>query len=287
MTIDLHTHSAISDGTDTVPALVRAARAAGLTVIALTDHDTMAGVAGAQQEGRELGLAVLRGMELSTHVIQAGKRVSVHLLGYGCSPVEPVLAGWLAEVRQGRRTRVPRTLELLAGLGVELSEADVAAHAARATTLGRPHIADALVAKGYVADRAQAFRDYLAEDGPAYVAHPTPQLSQAVRLIDRAGGVAVLAHPWGRGTRNVLTPLAIANLVGSHGLFGLEADHVDHSEADRRELRQLAHELGLIVTGSSDYHGTGKTANPLGVFTTAAEVYQTITDAITERGGQL
>ena len=283
--IDLHTHSAISDGTDTVAELILNAQRAGLDVISLTDHDTMAGVDQAQQCGGKAGIDVLRGMEMSTHIDVDGKEESVHLLAYGCDPDNADLDAMLDTVREARRTRVPRMLELLAGMGMPLDIADVEAQSTRAASTGRPHIADAMVAKGYVASRDEAFSSYLDDDGPAYVTRFTPTLTQAVDLVTAAGGVPVIAHPWGRGNRWVMTREVIEPLK-DHGLYGIEADHVDHTDEERHLLHELADELGLVATGSSDYHGSGKTRNPLGVFTTSREAYEAIRTQIEERGGQ-
>jgi len=287
MQIDLHTHSAFSDGTDSVPHLLQAARAAALDVIALTDHDTMQGVAQAQQLGRSLGVTVLRGVEMSAHVPLEDGRQSVHLLGYGCRSGDIELTRLLDDVRNARVTRVPKMLAKLAELGLPVELAEVEAQATRAVSTGRPHIADAMVARGYVASRDEAFRDYLRDNGPAYVRRYTPTLEEAIDTINAAGGVAVVAHPWSRGAAGVVTAEAIADLVREHGLFGIEADHVDHEDDARAALRVLADDLGLVATGSSDYHGTGKTRNPLGVFRTSPEAYEKICDEVTRRGGQL
>jgi len=283
--IDLHTHSAISDGTDTVPELIHNATIAGIDVLSLTDHDTMDGVDPAKQYGRSAGIEVLRGMEMSTHIDVDGKEESVHLLAYGARPDDEDLASMLEEVREARRTRVPKMLDLLAGMGMPLELADVEAQSERASSTGRPHIADAMVAKGYVASRDEAFSLYLDDSGPAYVGRFTPTLTQAVDLVTHAGGVPIVAHPWGRGNRTLMTREVLADLKG-HGLYGIEADHIDHSEHDRQLLHQMADDLGLVATGSSDYHGTGKTKNPLGVCTTSREVYEKIRTEIEERGGQ-
>jgi len=284
--IDLHTHSMISDGTDTVPELIRAARAAGIDTLALTDHDTMDGVDEAKACGRREGVDVLRGVEISTHLIVDGSHHPVHLLGYGCADDDEDLATLLRAVREARLTRVPRILELLAELGMPLDLEEVQVQAAGASSSGRPHVADAMVARGYVASRDEAFRDWLYDHGPAYVVRYTPTVAEAIDAINRAHGVAVIAHPWGRGNREAMSAEILAGLARTHGLFGIEADHVEHTEDERRILHELAHDLGLVATGSSDYHGSGKTRNPLGVFTTPPKVYRAITHEIEERGGQ-
>jgi 3',5'-nucleoside bisphosphate phosphatase len=261
--IDLHTHSSVSDGTDRPDELVRHARSAGLDVIALTDHDTVDGWATARGAGAAENVLVVPGVEMSTRLHGAG----VHVLAYLVDPAYPPLADELARVRESRATRLSDMTRLLTQAGMPLDVADVLTVAGQASSIGRPHVADALVAKGYVADRREAFTRLLAEGGPAYVPRYAPATVDAVRTIAAAGGVAVLAHPWGRGSRRVLDSTAIAALADA-GMAGIEVDHEDHDPADRTELRDIAAELGLVVTGSSDYHGTGKVGHALGVNTT-------------------
>jgi predicted metal-dependent phosphoesterase TrpH len=288
MRIDLHTHSAMSDGTDTIPQWVAAAKAADLDAVALTDHDTMEGVDLAQSYGRANDLVVLRGLEMSTHLLGPdGRERSVHLLGYGCRPDDTALGSLLATVRAGRDERVPGMLALLEQLGMPLTLAEVEQQAERAVAPGRPHVADAMIARGYVANRDEAFARYLYDDGPAYVRRPTPTVVQGIEAVNQAGGVAVLAHPWGRGNSAYMTASAITDLARHHGLFGLETDHVDHTEEQSAALRRLADDLGLISTGSSDYHGTGKTRNPLGARLTSQVAFEAITTEIKRRGGLL
>jgi len=282
--IDLHTHSALSDGTDGVDELVAAAKAAGLAVVALTDHDTTAGWDAFRAAGARLGLDTLVGIEVSTHLPEAGEAHPVHLLAYGCRP-DPELEDLLETVREARRTRVPKMVAALADLGYPLTPSEVAAQSSAAVSTGRPHVADALVARGYVADRDEAFREFLYDGGPAYIPRYTPSTAGTIELVNRCGGVAVLAHPWGRGNRAVLTPPVVAALA-SRGLVGLEVHHVDHTADDVRVLEGLADDLGLISTGGSDYHGTGKTRNPLGARLTGPDQYRSIRTLIQERGGQ-
>jgi len=282
--IDLHTHSALSDGTDDVGALAAAARAAGLDACALTDHDTTAGVAAFRTAGARVGLETLSGIEVSTHLAGAGEEHPVHLLAYGCRP-DPALEDLLESVREARRTRVPRMVAALDALGYPLTLDEVAAQSAAAVSTGRPHVADAMVARGYVKSRDEAFRELLCEGGPAYVPRYTPTTPETIDLVNRCGGVAVLAHPWGRGNRTVLTAGVLATLT-ARGLYGLEVHHVDHTAEDVRVLECLAHELGLVITGGSDYHGTGKTRNPLGVHLTGPDAYRAIRTTIIERDGQ-
>ena len=268
MRIDLHTHSTVSDGTDPPDALVRNAVAAGLDVIALTDHDAFDGWDAAMATGHDHGLVVIGGVEISTTFNGAG----VHLLAYLPDPTYQPLATELQRIRIHRIGRLALIIDRLAGIDVHITEQDVLAAASRASSLGRPHVADALVARGYVRDRGEAFTRWLAEGGPAYVPKYSPSTSDAIALVRGAGGAAVLAHPWGRSSRRVLTPTAVEELVEA-GLAGLEVDHDDHDQADRAGLRALAAHLDLIVTGSSDHHGTGKLGHELGRNTTAPNQY--------------
>lgn len=257
MRIDLHTHSTRSDGTDSPAELVRkAAQDAGLDVVALTDHDATTGWSEAAAAADRFGVRLVRGIEISTTFDGA----SVHLLGYEFDPTHVPLVAELERVLGGRDQRLPQILAKLAEHGIDISLADVAAHSGDAAASGRPHIADAMVAKGYIAHRDEAFAGWLDTGGRAYVDRYAAPLVEAVRLLKAAGGQAVVAHPWSRGSRRVLTEATLALLVEA-GLDGLEVDHVDHDPAARRDLRALAANFDLVVTGSSDYHGTGKSAD--------------------------
>lgn len=266
MRIDLHTHSRVSDGTDAPRDLVRAAAAAGLDVLGLTDHDTAAGWAEAATAAEEVGLGLVRGMEVSTR--HAGR--GVHLLAYLPDPTYPPLAELLDRVLAGRAGRVPAIVAALREHGVPITEADVRAASGHAAAAGRPHVADALVTLGHVADRTQAFREWLDPGRPGYLDRWAAPLAETIGVVGAAGGVSVLAHPWGRRGRAVLDGLALAELRAA-GLAGVEVDHQDHDPATRTELRALARELDLVVTGSSDFHGLGKIDHELGVNTTAPE----------------
>jgi predicted metal-dependent phosphoesterase TrpH len=282
MRIDLHTHSTVSDGTDQPAELVRAASAAGLDVIALTDHDTFDGLEEAHTVASGLGLGFLAGMEMSTE--RDGR--SVHVLGYGCHPDAAALSAELRRVRAGRDGRLPAMLAKLAELGMPLTPAEVRAQAGESPSLGRPHVADAMVARGYVSDRDEAFARWLGDDGPAYVDRYATPVERAIDLIHGAGGAAVIAHPWGRGRRADLPEAFLALLVDVHGLEGIEVDHPDHDAATRAELREVAGRLGVLATGSSDYHGNCKTTNPLGCDTTEEGVFGALVARIAARGGR-
>ena len=280
MRIDLHVHSNVSDGTDSPTRLVFAAAEAGLDVIALCDHDTFDGITEAREAGRRIGLTVLPGVEMSTRY----KDRPVHLLGYGCDPWNRFLLAELAALRASRVNRLQGFLEKLDELGLPLSEEEVAESRGLSPSLGRPHIADAMVAKGYVAHRTEAFEKYLGDGKPAYVERYATPLEDAIRLIRGAKGLAVIAHPWGPGSKDVLTGDALAELARA-GLEGIEVDHTDHDPRARELLAELGARTGLIRTGSSDYHGDGKLNNPLGVNVTRPTAYTEIVNRIASRGG--
>jgi 3',5'-nucleoside bisphosphate phosphatase len=264
--IDLHTHTRCSDGTQTAEELVRAAKAAGLDVLGLTDHDTTEGWAAAARIAEEVGLRLVRGIEVSTRHLGRG----VHLLAYLPDPSYPLLVTHLRKILDGRSSRVPAMLERLRSVGVEVGIADVRRASDGTAATGRPHVADALVALGVVPDRSTAFRRYLNPGRAAYVDRYAAPLVEMIRIIGEAGGVTVLAHPWGRHGPESLPESAITELAGL-GLAGLEVDHQDHTPADRERLRTIAKQLGLVVTGSSDHHGLGKHDHELGCNTTAPD----------------
>jgi 3',5'-nucleoside bisphosphate phosphatase len=277
MRIDLHTHSSVSDGTDPPADLVGKAHALGLDVVALTDHDTFDGLDEAVAEGDRLGIVVVRGMELSC----SRNGSSVHLLAYGADSASPGLAAEMMRVRDGRLGRLAGVLAKLAALGVPVSEADVMAQVGTSPSVGRPHIADALIKAGHVRDRQEAFDRFLADGGPAHVTRYTIEVARGIDLIHEAGGLAVIAHPWGRGREHLLPPSVLEALVHGHGLDGIEVDHQDHDVDIRHRLRTLADRLGVLATGSSDYHGTGKLDHDLGCNTTDPEVFHEIQRRLT------
>ncbi|ALV54566.1 PHP domain-containing protein [Streptomyces althioticus] len=270
MRIDLHTHSTASDGTDTPAELVRKAAAAGLDVVALTDHDTTRGHVEALAALPQ-GLTLVTGAELSCRL----DGVSMHLLAYLFDPEEPAL---LAERELVRDDRVPRAKGMIAKLnelGVPVTWEQVARIAGNGS-VGRPHVASALVELGVVDSVSDAFTpEWLADGGRAYVPKHETDPFEAVRLVKNAGGVAVFAHPAAVKRGRTVPDSAIAELARA-GLDGIEVDHMDHDPGTRGRLRGLAGELELLVTGSSDYHGSRKTC-VLGEFSTDPEVYGEIT----------
>ncbi|MGI9155123.1 MAG: PHP domain-containing protein [Marmoricola sp.] len=274
MQIDLHTHSTRSDGTVTPAALVAEAVEKGLDVLALTDHDTAEGWPEAVRAAAELGITLVRGMEISA--TYDGR--SVHLLAYLPDPTYPPLTQELDRIRAGRDGRLPMMVERLQAMGIDITEADVRVAGAEGAVTGRPHVADALVAKGVVADRDEAFATLLGPDGAAYVPRYATSLLDAMDVVRGAGGVSVVAHPWGRGSS--LTPEVITMLAG-RGLTGIEADHQTHTPEQRARLREIAADLGLVATGSSDFHGTGKVDHELGCNTTDPAQYARLVVAAT------
>ena len=269
MRIDLHTHSRASDGTQAPAELVASARDAGLDVVALTDHDTTAGWDEAAEAARDLGVALVRGTEVSAR----SRGVSVHLLSYLQDPGHPALADELARAAESRVTRARSIVELLAR-DVPITWQDVLDQARDAVVVGRPHIADALVARGVVPDRDAAFAHLLRSDGPYHVDHYAPAAPVAVAAVRASGGVPVFAHP-AADARGRIVPDDVFDELAEAGLAGLEVHHRDHSPAQRERLLAIADRLGLLVTGSSDYHGTGK-LNRLGENLTAPQVLEEI-----------
>lgn len=266
---DLHTHSTVSDGTESPATLMRQAAAVGLWGIALTDHDSTGGWAGAAAAVPETGVVLIPGMELSTY---EGVK-SMHLLGYLIDPLDEALCAETARIRESRVTRAEEIVRRI-GRDYALTWDDVLAQTTEGATVGRPHIADALVARGHVSTRSAAFAGILDPSAGYAQPHYAPDPLTGVRLIRAAGGVPVLAHPGTRGADRVIPRARLRPLVDA-GLFGLEIDHPENREDAKPRLRALAREFGLAVTGSSDYHGAGK-PNVLGECRTAADVVERI-----------
>ncbi len=267
--IDLHTHSSVSDGTETPTQLIRAAVAADLSTLAITDHDSTAGWQEAFTAAAGTGLTVIPGMELSTNFGPA----SVHMLAYLFDPNNGDIVAETARIREGRLRRAERIVERIAA-DFDLTWDDVLAESSDGTTLGRPHIADALVRKGVVANRTAAFESILHWRGGYYEKYYAPSPLEGVRSIVAAGGVPVLAHPATHGKYRPMEDKVIRQLA-DEGLFGLELDHRDNTEEGKVRLRKLATKYGLEVTGASDYHGEGK-PNRLAENTTSPEVLEKI-----------
>lgn len=271
---DLHIHSKLSDGTQTLPELIDEIAGTPLSGFALTDHDTTAGWETARQLAGEHGLDFLPGMEVSC----AAEGLSIHLLSYGHDPTYQPLLDEIAQARASRETRAQRMVELLAE-DFSINWDDVLAQVGEGATVGRPHIADALVKAGVVADRSVAFAEILTTRSKYYVSHYAVNPVDAVRLVREAGGAPVMAHPRARARGRVASIELIEEMIEA-GLAGLEIEHRDNAEEDRVVLRQLAQKHNLLVTGSSDYHGAGK-PNRLGENTTGADVVARLREQMT------
>jgi predicted metal-dependent phosphoesterase TrpH len=251
--IDLHTHTTCSDGTDRPRDLVNKAIVQGLEVLGISDHDTTSGWEEATQALRG-SLKLALGAEISCLTTDG---VSVHMLGMLFDPNHKEMQTVLEETRDGRLPRMRKMIEKMRAEGMDISIEDVEKAMPVGATMGRPHLADALVAKKIVKSRDEAFIDLLHNDSRFYVSHAAPRPVEAIALIRRAGGVAVIAHPFASHRGQILKPDDFADLVAA-GLNGIEVDHRDQNPDERAMLRAIAQELDLVVTGSSDYHGTGK-----------------------------
>ena len=251
--IDLHTHTTCSDGTDRPRDLVNKAIVQGLEVLGISDHDTTSGWEEATQALRG-SLKLALGAEISCLTTDG---VSVHMLGMLFDPNHKEMQTVLEETRDGRLPRMRKMIEKMRAEGMDISIEDVEKAMPVGATMGRPHLADALVAKKIVKSRDEAFIDLLHNDSRFYVSHAAPTPVEAIALIRRAGGVAVIAHPFASHRGQILKPDDFADLLTA-GLNGIEVDHRDQNPDERAILRAIAQELDLVVTGSSDYHGTGK-----------------------------
>lgn len=258
--IDLHAHTNHSDGTVTPTALARLAREVGLSLLALTDHDTTSGLAEAQAEGRALGVEIIAGCEISTRIPEG----NVHVLAYGFDPGDAGFQRFLVGVREARERRNDRMFDKLASLGVPVLREEVMRHV-HGRIMARPHFARAMVDRGYVPDLRAAFTQYLRDGGPAYVEAAAPPPADAVRAARAAGGVTVLAHP---GQIKVAGREGYARLLAdlrAAGLAGLEVFHPSHDAAARADFGRLAREHDLVPSGGSDFHGDHKPHIRLGV----------------------
>lgn len=264
MRIDLHSHSALSDGTDAPAEVVRRAKRMGLDVVALSDHDHAKGWDEARDAAAEVGIGFVPAIEVS--VTHGGK--GVHLLAYLVDPTHPGLAQAMERTIVGRDERLDAWMARGESAGIAIDRARVLAKAGRSFSVSKNHIAEVLVEDGVRVSRQEVFDDLLADGKPLFVKRYALALEHAIGLIRDAGGVPILAHPWGRGRDTVLPGDELARLAGL-GLAGWEVDHQEHDAAARAALSNLAAELDLIATGSSDYHGTNKKNHELGCNTTA------------------
>lgn len=251
--IDLHTHTTASDGTDSPFALVKKALATGVTILGITDHDSTAGWAEATT-ATQSQIQLVLGAEVSCLTTDG---ISVHMLGLLFDGADESMQQMLSDSRDTRLPRMRKMVALLQADGFDISLEDVYQAAPDQATIGRPHLADALVAKKIVATRDEAFADLLHNESKYYVTHAAPTPADAIATIKKAGGVAVIAHPFASRRGQILTADTFQDLVNA-GLDGIEVHHRDQNAAEQQVLTEIARELHLVTTGASDYHGTGK-----------------------------
>jgi hypothetical protein len=271
--IDLHTHSTASDGTDTPSQLVAVAAAAGLDVVAITDHDTTVGWDEAAA-ALPPGMRLVRGAEFScvSPTGRGDRDVAVHLLGYQFDPVHPAIVAEQKRLRLERVDRLRRMIGKMAADGYPVDIDSVFRLLPDGASAGRPHLARALVAGGVVGSVTEAFAELLHNGSPYYVPKADTPVRTAIDMVRAAGGVTVFAHPLARKRGRVVEPSVIAELAAA-GLAGVEVDHPDHAPEDRELLRALAADTRLVATGSSDYHGTNKTT-PIAAETTSLDAFE-------------
>ncbi|MFT3926232.1 MAG: PHP domain-containing protein [Myxococcales bacterium] len=270
-------HSTCSDGSMQVAELVAAVRDAGVAVFALTDHDTVAGLAEAKRLADAYGLRLLPGVELSTRL----ENLELHILGYGFDPEHTGLVQHLQEQREARQNRIPALVERLRSLGVAISVEDVYEVAGSANP-GRPHVAKAMVQKGFARDVDDAFRRFLGDSAPANVRKQVPSPEEAIRWIHEAGGKAVWAHPLARNLQRPGGIDRLARELRDQGLDGLEEVHPAHDANSRRRIRKTARELGMRLTGGSDFHGEATPGVMIGRGRGRDEVPVSVVDALFE-----
>jgi predicted metal-dependent phosphoesterase TrpH len=257
--VDLHMHSTASDGSRAPADVVRAAKKANLLAIALTDHDTVSGLAEAQAAGAELGVRIINGVELSA----VEGEIETHLLGLHLRDTG-VLERGLGALREMRQRRATQIVERLDAMGVKISFDDVLAQA-NGGAVGRPHVARAMIAQGWASDARDAFDRYLGAGRPAYVAKEQLSMTDAIAMVHEAGGLAVLAHPGGSGTRERIEALIAL------GMDGIEVKHPSHSSSDTTRLRGLVEQFGLVASGGSDWHGAAEGPRTIGMMQVPAE----------------
>ena len=267
MLIDLHTHTNASDGTDSPTQLIDKAINRGINILALTDHDTTRGWDEAKSallnHPSQTEMKLVLGSEISC---QDDNGISIHMLGLLFDPDHQPLFEVLERTRENRHSRMERIIARLNEAGIDITIDEVNAQRKGDATLGRPHLADALVARGHVASRDEAFAALLHNKSKFYINHYSPSPVETIKLIKAAGGVAIIAHPLASQRGRTISMDLFESLIAA-GLDGIEVDHRDHSENEKSELLRFAIENELIVTGSSDYHGTGK-LNQLAEYTT-------------------
>jgi 3',5'-nucleoside bisphosphate phosphatase len=268
LVIDLHTHTTYSDGTDTPAQLINKALAAGISIIGLTDHDSISGWQEATDALRT-GISLVPGAEISC---QTPDGISVHILGLLFDSNNSELMNTLEKTRENRHSRMEKIIARINEAGIDITMDDVLEQLSDGATLGRPHLADALVKKGIVASRDEAFTQMLHNNSKYYVSHYSPTPETAIKLIKAAGGVSVIAHPMASHRGRTISLDTFGSIIQA-GLDGIEVDHRDHSPDEKSQLIKLANESNLVMTGASDYHGNGK-LNTLGEYTTRPEQWE-------------
>jgi len=278
MEIDLHVHTTASDGTMSPAEVVRYAKEKGLRTIAITDHDTIEGIAEGLQEGRKLGLEVIPGVEVSVDFAKG----TMHLLGYYIDYTSAELLEKLAIVQRARAERNLKIIEKLRGLGIDIDLSEIK-EAPEHGQIGRPHFAYALVQKGYVQNIQDAFERYLRKGGPAYAEKFKFSPQEAMSVIHKAGGVTVLAHPFTLNQLQLhdLEPVIVE--LKENGLDGIETYYPEHSEGQTKFYRHLAQKYGLAITGGSDFHGFNKDKEDLGEGYGNGECSHTLVDELQAR----
>jgi len=272
---DLHIHSTASDGTLTPEAIVERALECGISAIAIADHDTVAGVAPAQVAASGTSLTIIPAVELSTEI---GERV-IHILGYWIDHTDSLLNERLADQRQQRLDRAQRIVEALTACNIHsVTMLDVLS-VARDASVGRSHVAHAMMRAGHVCSIADAFERYLGEGRPCYVRKTVPAPGEVIAWIRDAGGLPVLAHPALSAVDDLIPGLVTA------GLLGIEAYHAECSAADSARYARMAHEWGLLVTGGSDFHGNSRPANALGAARVPSGVLESLNALRASLGG--
>jgi predicted metal-dependent phosphoesterase TrpH len=275
MLIDLHTHTNASDGTDSPTQLIDKAINRGINILALTDHDTTRGWNEAKSallnHPSQTEMKLVLGSEISC---QDENGISIHMLGLLFDPDYQPLFEVLERTRENRHSRMERIIARLNEAGIDITIDEVNAQRKGDATLGRPHLADALVARGHVASRDEAFAALLHNKSKFYINHYSPSPIETIKLIKAAGGVAIIAHPLASQRGRTISMDLFASLIAA-GLDGIEVDHRDHSESEKSDLLRFAIENELIVTGSSDYHGTGK-LNQLAEYTTHPRQWEAV-----------
>ena len=275
--IDLHTHTTFSDGTDTPTQLINKALAAGITTIALTDHDSISGWQEATTALRP-GICLVPGAEVSCQTLDG---ISVHILGLLFNSSNTELIDTLEKTRENRFGRMEKIIAKINEAGIEISMSEVLEQLSDGATLGRPHLADALIKKGVVASREEAFTQMLHNHSKYYVSHYSPTPEAVIKLIKDAGGVSVIAHPMASHRGRTISLDTFGSLIQA-GLDGIEVDHRDHSAEEKTQLISLAKESKLVMTGASDYHGNGK-LNSLGEYTTEPAQWQKLEERANAR----